>query len=140
MKKLTFLMTLAFFFYSCISTLIMAQSTIKGVAKKIDGNPLSNANIMLFSAIDSSFVKGEVTGDDGSFQFQNINVGSYWINISRSGFKDQGLTNVNIDRENSVINLAEVILQKETHELDSYTPVLKKAITLKHLKPIFADH
>ena len=48
------------------------SSTITGTLNDTEGAPLPMANVILFSAEDSSMVKGEITADDGSFVLRNI--------------------------------------------------------------------
>lgn len=128
MKNLTLFLALAFFSMIKTPSALQAQSTIRGVLQTSNGTLLSSANVLLLTATDSAFVKGEISREDGSFEFHNVSVGTYWINISMLGYQDQVFTSIKVDRENSTIDLATTTLQTSTAELASYTVAAKKSM------------
>ncbi len=89
MKKFTGLMVLLLSFALTSST--FANKEIGKVTGRVLGNdhqPLSFANVLLYSANDSSLFKAEYTTDDGSFELQNIGAGRYWLNVSFVGMPE----------------------------------------------------
>lgn len=90
MKKLILLFVL--------TTLIvggaMAQATIKGVVKDMDGMPVYPATIRLLKG--GSQVKGTLTDFDGNYLLSNLDPGKYSLLISYVGFQTQRIDDINI--------------------------------------------
>ncbi len=61
--------------------------TITGRVQTRDGEPLAYANVVLLSMPDSTFVKGAVTADDGTFSLEARCDGGI-IRVSSVGYKD----------------------------------------------------
>lgn len=51
----------------CIGTCACAQSKITGRVIDELSQPMAFANVMLLNSADSSFIKGAITNDDGTF-------------------------------------------------------------------------
>ncbi|NRF40746.1 TonB-dependent receptor domain-containing protein [Pedobacter foliorum] len=70
---------------------VAAQSnstvTVSGIVRDIKKGALPYTNIVLKIPIDSSFVVGTVTNDEGRFTLANVKNGNYIIEISMLGFK-----------------------------------------------------
>lgn len=70
---------------------VAAQSnstvTVSGIVRDIRKGALPYTNIVLKIPIDSSFVVGTVTNDEGRFTLANVKNGNYIIEISMLGFK-----------------------------------------------------
>ncbi len=75
----TFLFTL-FFLQNALT-----QGTVHGKVFDAKG-PLSFANVLLLKSTDSSLVRGEVTGEDGAFTFQQVLAGSYLLSTTMVGY------------------------------------------------------
>ena len=58
------------------------QTSISGSVVDDKNKPVESATISLMKAEDSSVVKLSVTDKAGKFSFQNIPLGSYYINAS----------------------------------------------------------
>lgn len=69
-----------------ISFVISAQqqSLITGQVSDIEGNPIKYANIVLLSPIDSTYVTGTITNENGKFSLQYTNNGI--IKTSHTGY------------------------------------------------------
>jgi len=63
----------------------LGQNNIRGLVRGLNAE-ISYANTILFQARDSVFVKGGITEDNGSFIFEGIPDGSYYITASMMGF------------------------------------------------------
>ena len=69
----------------CTSLFGFSQSRIDGTVLE-KGKPIESASVFLLNT-DSSSVKSVVTQADGTFIFQNVNVGKYLVRISSVGFQ-----------------------------------------------------
>lgn len=71
----------------CLSvmTSTMAQS-IMGKVVDTKGEPLAFANVVLLNRQDSAFVKGAVSGEDGSFSIDSVCNGGI-IKVTSVGYK-----------------------------------------------------
>ena len=75
--------TILFFLFQ--TTDISGQNSIRGLVRG-ETSEVSYANVILFQARDSAFVKGGISEENGSFTFDNIADGSYYITASMMGF------------------------------------------------------
>ena len=71
----------------CLSamTQMMAQN-ITGKVMDMKGEPLAFANVVLLNRTDSAFVKGAVSGEDGSFAIDSSSNGGI-IKVTSVGYK-----------------------------------------------------
>ncbi len=69
------------------SATIYAQS-IKGIVRDNKAQVVEYATIVLHNAKDSSFVKGEISAEDGSFEIAGVKSGEYYIECSYVGFEN----------------------------------------------------
>ena len=67
--------------------MLMAQN-IQGVVTDTKGMPISFANVVELLQADSSFVKGTVSEEDGSFMLEDIKTGNV-IRVSLIGYETQ---------------------------------------------------
>lgn len=61
--------------------------TVSGIVRDTKKNALPYTNIVLKAPIDSAFVVGTLTNDEGRFTLANVKSGKYIIEISMLGFK-----------------------------------------------------
>ena len=90
--------------------MLMAQN-IQGVVTDIKGMPLSFTNVVELAQADSSFVKGTVSKEDGSFMLEDIKTGNV-IRVSLIGYETQyinytGQTTVTLKLQESTMYLPE---------------------------------
>jgi iron complex outermembrane recepter protein len=71
---------------SLYSTGLSAQTQVQGRVVDEQGEPLALANILLLTAADSAFVKGEIADEQGAFRFANLEPGAYRCQISMVGY------------------------------------------------------
>lgn len=69
-----------------LATLGHAYAQIKGKVVTPDQKPIEGAVISMLAATDSSLVKTEMTGQDGTFLLANPKTGSYLISVTMIGF------------------------------------------------------
>lgn len=67
--------------------MLMAQN-IQGVVTDTKGKPISFANVVELLQSDSSFVKGTVSKEDGSFMLEGVKSGNV-IRVSLIGYETQ---------------------------------------------------
>ncbi|WP_162793757.1 outer membrane beta-barrel protein [Runella rosea] len=110
-----------------ISKPVSGQMQILGkVADKV-GKPLSFANILVFNVQDSSFVKGDIAKEDGSFTIQNIKEGAYFCEVSMLGFSKKNTTFFQLIPQAPTMDLGVVALTENT-ELNTVEIVAKKPL------------
>ena len=65
----------------------LAQSAIHGKVLNSKNEPAVNASVLLLFSKDSSLIKAMISDNNGAYSFNNINEGSYLIEINLSGYK-----------------------------------------------------
>lgn len=72
---------------SLLSAFVLsAQTQVQGRIVDAQGEPLACANILLLTAADSAFVKGEVADELGAFRFAGLEPGAYRCEVSMVGY------------------------------------------------------
>src|SRR4051812_10626496 len=84
--------------------------SISGVVKDNMGASVVSATINLLNASDSSWVRSELTGDNGGFTFSNVTNGNYLLDVAALGFEKQVYT---VSQTSGI----EIALVKKTNEL-----------------------
>lgn len=62
---------------------------ITGTVQDSNSEPLSYANIILYNAVDSALVKLELSDEEGSFRFIDIEPNRYYVEVSYVGMPNQ---------------------------------------------------
>lgn len=70
---------------------LSAQTQVQGRVVDAQGEPLAFANILLLTAADSAFVKGEIADEQGGFRFANLQPGAYRCEVSMVGVTNQSI-------------------------------------------------
>lgn len=126
MKSFTAILCLLFLTFKT-----MAQSknqTITGTVKDTQNETVVGAIVKLFKAADTSFVKGEITNDNGKFRFTNLLNGQYLLSISSVGFKEYKSTILKIHETQNTIDLPIIILLPAKTELKEVVVVAKRPL------------
>jgi len=120
------ILTLFSFLSFCIS--LQAQSAgLTGKLLDSTGEGVIYANVVLYSAIDSSLSKVETTNDDGDFAFQSIKPGNYYMVASYIGMQDAKVDNISLaDGENKEIGTIE--MAATAFELETATVTARRAM------------
>jgi hypothetical protein len=114
----------------CLFTIHLNAQTgsIKGKINDSQNSPGTSTLILLLFSKDNSVVKTEISEADGSFQFINLADENYIILIEDDRFKTYESQLITISKENSIINLPPIILQKiEANKLNEVIVEKKKA-------------
>jgi hypothetical protein len=67
---------------------LSAQTQVQGRVVDVQGEPLAFANILLLTAADSALVKGDISGEDGTFVFTGIPADDYRLMLSMVGYAE----------------------------------------------------
>lgn len=110
-----------------VSTNLKAQSKIIGIVADDSGNRLSHANVLLLKSVDSTLVKGVLTGEDGTFLFGNVSVGSYIVTATYAGYKQFYLP-APVPGSGGSADTIKLILSKSATELNTVTITGRKAL------------
>jgi hypothetical protein len=84
-------------------TNVYGQS-VSGIVQE-NNKPLSLVNISLLKAKDSTLEKAAVTDNEGHYKIENVQPGSYILNASRVGYKQQSLSPITIKTDGDHIEL-----------------------------------
>jgi iron complex outermembrane receptor protein len=122
MKKSIGLPVLLLLLFALTSSAFANKETgsITGIVFGQDSQPISFANVLLYSTKDSSLVKAEYTQDDGRFELKSIGAGRYWLNVSFVGLADYNsapfelATGQNLDMHNITMTTQGVELAQVT--------------------------
>lgn len=124
MKKISLIILTLFTILSSYSQ----QNKITGNCADATFNPIANATVFLKNTKDSKVIKMEVSEKDGSFKFENIPFGNYFIELSLAGFQTTKSSPFSISETNSIVSLDKVILENEYTALSEVTIVTKKPL------------
>lgn len=129
-------------FIMCVLTFmaairLCAQSSVVGVAKDEQSAPLPFANVVLFASADSSFIKGEVSRQDGRFGFQNLPAGSYYCQVSMVGLTAQNSAVFQLDGAPGEFNLGSITLSENTALQEVEIAASKSMIEVRADKVVF---
>ena len=131
----------------CLSTMtqMMAQN-ITGKVMNTKGEPLAFANVVLLNRTDSAFVKGAVSGEDGSFVIDSYCNGGI-IKVTSVGYKtvckdceDENVGIIKMEEDSETLgevvvksSLPKTILKHGGMTTTVAGSVLEKAGTMEHL-------
>jgi hypothetical protein len=90
--------------------------------------PVSYASVALLNAADSSLFTGVITDNTGKFQFDNIPYGKYSLRITFVGYKPVTIKNLELSRQNKLVNL------QETKMIEDYQTLKEAVIVGQRLK------
>ncbi|GGW43832.1 outer membrane beta-barrel family protein [Arenibacter certesii] len=114
---------LSFLFYLLLSVPIRAQEfKVSGTVIHTDNSEISFANILLYTAADTSFVKGSVTDEIGFFSVDQIPAAAYLLKASYMGNHSQF---IKIDVQSN-IDIGLVSVDSEAQALDEVVVVFQK--------------
>src|SRR5258708_1730996 len=126
-----------FFLFAVLMAEGQSPHTIRGVVADSTGMPLQGASIRIVSAKDTL---ARLSKDDGSFILENIGDDHFRLIISLTGFKLFSKVLTADNKKN--INLGTLFLEREYHQLDSFTvravvPISIKGDTIEYKASAF---
>ncbi|OEK07764.1 hypothetical protein A8C32_14830 [Flavivirga aquatica] len=123
------LLTLLFLF----TTVVFAQNgSISGTIFDNDSNEA--VPFATIAVIDSSSqtVKGAISTDEGKFNINNINYGTYSLQISFIGYQTITLNNITLSKTSPEVNMKTVMLKPQSESLNEVTiKAIKKTASTK---------
>ncbi len=111
-----------------ITTNLNAQTETGTISGKInDGaKPLEGATIGLYTGKDSLLVKSTLAAADGSFVFDGLRYGNYYMVASMSGFNRYKTGDILLSRDRSSLVLDAVVLSRQENTLQNVTVTAQK--------------
>ncbi len=121
LKRSALVFVLGFF------SIITAQAnTIHGTVMDSVYQPVDVATVSLFSLPDSVFVKAEFTQPDGSFSFQSIAAGEYFLRVSFLGYANYSSAAFTVLEGDAGAAIPDIILSAAGHALAEVSVVAQK--------------
>ncbi|MDF2189594.1 outer membrane beta-barrel protein [Paraflavitalea sp. CAU 1676] len=108
---------------------LLAQARLSMIGSVLDKNkrPVSAATVNLLQAKDSVLSKVALTGEDGTFQLENIKPGTYRLSVTAVGFAGYLSDSMVITAANPVIRIPAIeIAQAEASQLNAVTVTARK--------------
>ncbi len=121
--------TLFFTFVALLSLLnfeTKAQGKVSGQIIDDKNKIVEFASITLLKAKDSTLVKGALSDQNGSFEFEKIPLGDYLVNISQMGYKKFYTPKFSLDSDNPTVKLSNLVLSEDSKQLSEVQVVAKK--------------
>ncbi len=119
--KILIFLTLTVLFLSFFKVYSQQQQLksfcLEGVLSDTSGKMVDFATITILSVIDSSYIKGSISNENGNFKIEDIPQGEYILNISHLLYKRKYI-NIDIEK-NTVLN--PVLMEENTVELGLIT-------------------
>lgn len=107
---------------------LYAQSSINGRIIDTYDYGVAFANVLLLNQVDSVFIKGAVTDEDGYYKLTNIDKGNYLIESSMVGFS-KSYSSLTVSDGLKVHTISAIILAEDTRQLNE--------VVIKAEKPFF---
>ncbi|MBC7828526.1 MAG: TonB-dependent receptor [Chitinophagaceae bacterium] len=106
-----------------------AQVQIRGIVRDANEKPVSNANIVLLNAGDSSGLINTMANEVGIYVFNNVAIGDYAIKLTAIGFEQKYSPVFSVVSAEDDINIGIIILQVKLQQLNE--------VIVKAKKPLF---
>jgi len=110
---------------------VFANSSVRGKVLEENGSPLAYGNVILYNAADSAMTKVELTEEDGTFRFSNLEQKAYFITISYVGLPDFTTEKFTVDQKE--VTLPDIQMQAPGTDLEEVTVTAQRP--LLELKP-----
>ena len=110
-----------------LATLNLIAADITGKVLDSNEEPVIYANVILYQAVDSSFVKAEFTYDDGSYNIPVKETGDYYIVINYLGLPDYQTDVFNVTKGSNT-DLGVIQMLPSNNQLEEITVVAKRPI------------
>ena len=118
-----------------VITPIIAQNTISGKVTDNFNAPLPFANIVLQQKGNDGFVQGVVSDDDGAYIFEDIEDGTYWIEVSVLGFKVKKTEEFELLKN----KITDFFLEEEVQSLNEVVVKSKRPIIRQTAEKLVVD-
>jgi outer membrane receptor protein involved in Fe transport len=103
-----------------------AQNRVSGSLLDPQGQPIAAANVLLLAASDSTLIFSMLSGDQGEFQFNNLNTGQYLLGFYMIGFEKSYSTAFDIKQAAPELLLGNLVLQERSSILEEVSVIAKR--------------
>ena len=125
--KQNLLLTIPALLFLAIPGLLFSQSKIQGNVTYLNGSPIVGASVMLLQSTDSALVKGTVTDNAGSYAFDKIAIGKYFITCSHTGYSPANTAMFQVSN-NEKVNPGVLKLEATASLMANVTVVAKRPL------------
>ncbi len=94
-----------------------AVGQVSGQLKNATGQPVSFANVLLLKSVDTSFVKGVVTDDQGRYRLDNVTSGTYILRATSLGYQTWNSPSFELTAAQTGKEIGVQIMQDDTKQL-----------------------
>jgi hypothetical protein len=113
-----------------LSSALIAQVTVSGRALDTFNVPLPFVNLAILKAIDSSYVNGSTTNNNGEFVINNVMPGAYFLRITAIGYAYPKALVFTV--KDTSLNLPDMVLIQASTELNEVSvSALKEMVQYK---------
>ena len=102
-------------------------SKISGSLLDENGKPMDYATVSLLNAQDSTVIKGTLSNETGTYNFEHINAGTYIIKATVVGYV-KAATKVTVTESSSNVTVPVLKMQPGTHALNTVNVVSSKPL------------
>ncbi|MGC4039025.1 MAG: TonB-dependent receptor [Chitinophagaceae bacterium] len=106
-----------------------ATAQITGKINSPNGRPLAAASVLLLKNNDSSLIKATISSDSGTYNFDNIKMGTYRIDISSSGYQSWQSSPFSISDSQRTKEFEPIVLAVNSKQLGE--------VVVRSQKPLF---
>ncbi len=104
------------------------QAQISAVVFNEKEIPLAFANVLLLKASDTSLVKGTISENNGVFRIDDVNDGTYLLEISMIGFQTYRSTVFEVKNKKPIKDLGNLVIKEDVALLEAVDVVAKKPL------------
>ena len=112
-----------------------SQNSITGKISDCQSIALPYANVILYEVTDNSSPQGTISDDNGNFRFENINPGSYRIEVSMLGFETKKITEFFLNQNKTLV----ITLQEENQTLDEVVVTASRPVIRQTAEKLTVD-
>ncbi len=106
----------------CCASLLGQEYKVSGKVNETRGETIAYANILLYKAADTSYVKGTASNENGFFSFENVLPNNYLIRASYIG----NHSDFKLVRVDSDLDIGPIYIDNTTQELKEVVLVAQK--------------
>ena len=123
MKKINLIIGLTF-----LTVLLNAQTRIKGRLINNENEPIPFATVAIMKSLDSTILKGNFTTEDGTFEFEKIQPGNYYVKSMAIGMAKKISPSFEIKDAQTEFVLKDLIVEKSGLNLKSVEIAATKSL------------
>jgi hypothetical protein len=118
-------------FLLCFSLGAHSQNSIKGIITDSIHQPVPFCSMVLLKASDSTQVKGNISDSAGTFTFEKIKPGNYFIKFNALGFNPASTATFSVDSLSQLVLPAQILSPSGVNLKEIAVSVYKPAIEFK---------